>query len=72
LVDETELLKIEVPLTKNEDPLADAIPCVNIDLLGLILRLPVIAFPPLILHPNNIAHQILPKVQVPGIALKYS
>ena len=33
-VDETALLKIEVPLTKNEDPLVDAIPCVNIRLVG--------------------------------------
>ena len=35
LVDETALLKIEVPLTKNDDPLADAIPCVNIRLVGV-------------------------------------
>ena len=33
-VDETALLKIEVPLTKNEDPLVDAIPCVNTRLVG--------------------------------------
>jgi len=34
LVDETALLKIDDPLTKNDDPLADAIPCVNIRLVG--------------------------------------
>ena len=33
-VDETALLKIEVPLTKNEAPLVEAIPCVNIRLVG--------------------------------------
>lgn len=33
-VDETALLKIDDPLTKNVAPLAEAIPCVNIRLVG--------------------------------------